>query len=62
MIASTPKPAKEQLNDWRDEAKQKGLQAQVDLYINQGITIAARAVKNLKRSGISTTVDAVTIE
>ncbi len=62
IIASTPKPAKQQLDGWHDEAKQKSLQAQVDPYINQGIGIATRAVNNLKRSGTTTTVDAVTIE
>ncbi len=62
MIASTAKAAKLQLDGWRDEAKQKGLQAQVDPYVNQGIGIATRAVNNLRRSGTSTTVNAVTID
>ncbi len=61
MIASTEKPAKEQLDGWRDEATQKGLQAQAGPYIGQGMTIVNRAVKNLNKAASTTTVDAVKI-
>ncbi len=61
MIASAEKPAKEQLDGWRDEAIQKGLQAQVGPYIGQGMTIVNRAVKNLNKAASTTTVDAVKI-
>ncbi len=61
MIASVEKPAKEQLDGWRDEAVQKGLQAQVGPYIGQGMTIVNRAVKNLNKAASTTTVDAVKI-
>jgi hypothetical protein len=63
MIASTPLPAKTQLDGWRNEATQKNLQAQVGPYIGQAMTIVNRAVKNLNKTASSaTTVDKVTIE
>jgi Domain of unknown function (DUF4157)/Novel toxin 15 len=62
MIASTPKPAKEQLDGWRDEATQKNLQGQVGPYIGQAMSIVNRAVKNLNKAASTTTINAVTIE
>jgi Domain of unknown function (DUF4157)/Novel toxin 15 len=62
MIASTAKPAKPQLDGWRDEALQKGLQAQVDPYIGQAMGIVTRAVKNLNKAASTNSVSAVTID